>query len=124
MMRLGAVYLILNIFFTVSSQILLKRELAKLELENSFKINFIFQIFKEFFSNAWLFISISFYFLASLTWILALTKFNLSFAYPFSIISYLLVFLFATFYLNETSNFYNLIGVVFIIIGLLLISKK
>jgi multidrug transporter EmrE-like cation transporter len=62
-------------------------------------------------------------FLASLTWIAALTKFELSRAYPFMSISFILVLVFSSFLFNETITFNKLAGVLLIMTGLYFASR-
>lgn len=62
-------------------------------------------------------------FLASLTWMAALTKFQLSFAYPFMSLSFLVVFLLSVFFLNEPFTTKKMIGLALIIVGLIISSS-
>jgi len=62
-------------------------------------------------------------FLASLTWMAALTKFELSYAYPFMSISFIIVFLLSIFVFGETFNFYKLGGCLLIVAGIIVLSK-
>ena len=62
-------------------------------------------------------------FLASLTWIAALTKFNLSYAYPFMSLSFIIVLLLGYFFLNEPIKLTSLAGILLIIAGLFLASR-
>lgn len=62
-------------------------------------------------------------FLASITWMAALTKFQLSFAYPFMSLSFIIVFLLSIFLFGETFNFYKLTGCLLIVTGIIVLSK-
>jgi len=62
-------------------------------------------------------------FLASLCWMMVLTKFQLSYAYPFMSASFILVLFLSMFLFHESLNFHKLIGLSFIIIGLIISSK-
>lgn len=62
-------------------------------------------------------------FLASLTWMAALTKFELSFAYPFMSLSFLLVLILSYFFLNEMMTLQKAIGFALIIAGLIVASR-
>ena len=62
-------------------------------------------------------------FLASLTWALALTRFELSFAYPFMALSFVLVLLCGVAFLSESLNAAKVIGVVLIVLGLIVGSR-
>ncbi len=61
--------------------------------------------------------------LASVTWALALTKFELSFAYPFMSLSFVLVLVFGAAFLSESVTFAKVAGVTLIVLGLILASR-
>jgi len=63
-------------------------------------------------------------FMASLTWAMAMTKFQLSQAYPFMSLSYLAVFVFSVLLFNETVNFGKIIGFALIIAGVIVVSRS
>lgn len=60
---------------------------------------------------------------ASLTWAVALTRFELSFAYPFMALSFVLVLLFGAAFLSESMTAAKLIGVLLIVLGLIVGSR-
>jgi multidrug transporter EmrE-like cation transporter len=60
---------------------------------------------------------------ASVTWGAALTKFELSFAYPFMSLSFVLVLLLGVALFSETLSAYKVIGVVLISAGLIVGSQ-
>lgn len=62
-------------------------------------------------------------FLASLTWMAALEKFELSFAYPFMSLSFLLVLILSYFFLNEAITLQKALGFALIIAGLIIASR-
>ena len=61
--------------------------------------------------------------LASVTWALALTRFELSFAYPFMALSFVLVLLFGGAFLSETVTVAKVLGVLLIVAGLVIGSR-
>ena len=60
---------------------------------------------------------------ASLTWALALTRFELSFAYPFMALSFVLVLVFGAAFLNESMTWAKVAGVLLIVLGLVIGSR-
>jgi len=56
-------------------------------------------------------------FIASICWTMAMTKFELTTAYPFMSLSPAIVFLLGIFFLNETFTIGKVIGLVLIILG-------
>ena len=61
--------------------------------------------------------------LASLTWAIALTRFELSFAYPFMALSFVAVLLFGAAFLSESLTPAKVIGVLLIVLGLVVGSR-
>jgi multidrug transporter EmrE-like cation transporter len=61
--------------------------------------------------------------LAAVTWALALTRFELSFAYPFMALSFVLVLLFGATFLDESTTAAKIIGVMLIVLGLVIGSR-
>lgn len=57
-------------------------------------------------------------FIASLFWMAAMTKFEISYAYPFMSLAFVLVFLFSVVFLGEAFTLGKVLGVVFIVTGI------
>lgn len=62
-------------------------------------------------------------FIASVCWIIAMTKFEITTAYPFMSISPAIVFILGVFILNETFTIGKVIGLVLIILGTIVTVK-
>lgn len=62
-------------------------------------------------------------FIASVFWILAMTKFEITYAYPFMSLSPALVFLIGVFVLGETFTIGKLLGLIVIVIGIIITVK-
>lgn len=119
---MGYVYIFGTIFFTVYGQLIIKMRIGNygsLPAETLEKLMFLIKLFLDplIFSG---FISA---FLASMCWMAAMTKFELSYAYPFMGLTFVLVFLFSIFFMGESFNFYKLLGLCFIILGIILTSR-
>lgn len=63
-------------------------------------------------------------FIASLFWMAAMTKFELSFAYPFMSASFILVFLLSVFLFHEAVTWNKIIGLLVIGIGIFITSRS
>ncbi len=61
--------------------------------------------------------------LASVAWIGAITKFELSYAYPFMSLNFVVVAILSFFLFHDTFNWYKILGLVVICIGIIIISK-
>lgn len=62
-------------------------------------------------------------FLASLTWMAALTKFDLSMAYPFTSLGFVLVLVLSVLLLGETMSISKFIGTALIVTGVFILSR-
>ena len=73
--------------------------------------------------NPYIIISLAFTLLAGVTWMVAMTKFEISYAYPFTLLGLVLVTIFSVIFFGESVNTYKIIGIVVITLGVVLISK-
>lgn len=120
---MGYLYIAGTIFFTVYGQLILKWRISKygslppdLLDKAVFLLKLLFEplILSGFVSA----------FVASIFWMAAMTKFDISFAYPFMSLSFVLVFLLSVFLFREPVTMYKLLGLGFIIIGILITNKS
>lgn len=119
---MGYLYILLTVLLTAYGQLILKWRMNFLDepptplLEKFwflFKIIFDPYIFSGFFAA----------FLASLTWMAALAKFDLSFAYPFMSLAFVVVLLCSYVFLNEALTVQKIFGLVLIVLGLVVASR-
>lgn len=69
------------------------------------------------FSEPLILLSIPLYIFSFLLWVIALSRLNLSFAYPFLAISYIIVPIAAHIIIGETTGVIYWLGVAFILVG-------
>jgi len=120
----GYIYIVGSAIFTLYGQLIIKWRIGKLgsipESING-KINFLFNLFLDPFILSGFFSA----FIASLFWMLAVAKYELSSAYPLMVGFTLLIGnSIAIIIFRESINIYKIMGILFIIVGLFLISKK
>jgi drug/metabolite transporter (DMT)-like permease len=73
--------------------------------------------------NPWILSSLVSAFLALITWMVAMTKLELSHAYPFMSLAFVLVLFFSHAVFNEMLTAPKLVGVLFIVIGMAIGSQ-
>ena len=61
--------------------------------------------------------------LAGVTWMIVMTKFEISYAYPFTLLGLVLVAIFSIVFFGESVNTYKISGIALIILGISVISK-
>lgn len=114
-------YIAITMFLTVYTQLILKWRLSGLgpapsDIVAKFKFLFL-SIFDPFIFSAY-----AAGFLASLTWMAALTKFDVSHAFPFTSLNFALVLLFGVLLLNEPLSMSKVVGVALIVSGTLFLA--
>jgi drug/metabolite transporter (DMT)-like permease len=75
------------------------------------------------FLNPWVITGLLAAFLAFLSWTVALSKFDLSYAYPFTVISFILVLALSVVFFHEAITPLKVIGAVLIVAGLIIGSQ-
>ena len=60
--------------------------------------------------------------LAALSWFAAMTKYELSYAYPFMSLAFVLVLILSAFCFHETVTFAKVVGVLLIVVGIAIAS--
>lgn len=116
-------YIVGTLFFTVYGQIVLKWRLSTLKviMPEAF-IDKVFYLVKLIF-DPFIFSGFASAFIASLFWMAAMTKFEITEAYPFMSIAPGLVFVIGMLFLGETFTMGKLVGLVIIIIGTIVTVK-
>ena len=118
----------LSIVLSACAQLFMKVSMIQLQLhdEANFISSFFFIIFENNAVLIWLFAGLSCYALSMLSWMFALTKYELSFAYPFLGITYVLVYLGAVYWdqIGEQISWQRTAGIVLILVGVVFVNYK
>jgi multidrug transporter EmrE-like cation transporter len=120
---MGYIYIVGTIFFTVYGQLVLKWRIANYgNLPDGFVEKIIFLI--KLLLDPYIFSGFFSAFLASFFWMAAMTKFDLSHAYPI-IVGGLAIFtsLLAILFLKEPLSIYKVIGIILIVTGVYFVGK-
>ncbi len=117
-------YVFATLFFTVYGQMILKWRILKLgfSLPDTGIVDKLMALFRLVFAPFILsgFLSA---FIASLCWMAAMTKFQITEAYPFMSLAPAIVFLLGIWLLGETFTIGKVAGLILIIIGLIVTVK-
>ena len=116
-------YLLLAISFGVASQLIIKWKMGQFSFNDyeTMTDKFIFAF--SMLLNPYIVISLILTLLAGVTWMIAMTKFEISYAYPFTLLGLVLVTIFSVVFFGESVNTYKLSGIVLIVLGIVVISK-
>ena len=116
-------YILGTVFFTVYGQLILKWRISSygpLPEPIIDKLGFLFNLLFDPFIFSW-FVSA---FIASFFWMAAMTKFDVSYAYPFMSGAFVLVFLFSVFIFNEPASWQKMVGLLLIVSGIIVTSRS
>jgi multidrug transporter EmrE-like cation transporter len=119
---MGLLYVIGTVFFTVYGQLVLKWRVGLHgDLPRPFveKVVFLFSLF----GDLWVVSGFAAAFTASLFWMAAISKLELSFAYPFMSSAFVLVLFLSVFLFNEALTWQKITGVLLIVTGLVVSSQ-
>lgn len=119
---IGYLYIALTILFTVYGQIVIKWQVSQagsLPVTAGAKIGFLLGLLL----NPWIMSGFLCAFLASLSWMAAMTKFNLSHAYPFMGLAFVLVLFGSSIFFGETVTPMKVTGTALIVLGIIVASQ-
>ena len=119
---IGYIYILLTLLLTAYGQLILK---WRINLLGTFPDQFKLQLcyLGKALIDPYIISSFIAAFLASLTWIAALTKFEISYAYPFMSLSFILVLVFSYLLFNEPLTLNKIMGIILIMVGLYFASR-
>lgn len=120
---LNHLYIFLTVSFAVLSQLIIKWQMTKISLEDATSMYDKFLFAFSMLHNPYIVLSILLTLLSGLSWIIAMTKFDISYAYPFTALGFVFILFFSYILFNETMTISKLIGVSLIIFGIFVISK-
>jgi multidrug transporter EmrE-like cation transporter len=118
----GFLYIALTILFTVYGQVVIKWQVSQAGAfppEFNQKILFILHLLL----TPWVISALAGAFLASLFWMAAMTQFELSFAYPFMSLAFVLVLILSTMLFHEQVTWTKVAGTLIIISGLVVLTR-
>ena len=116
-------YLLLAISFGVVSQLIIKWQMSAFSFNDYETWQDKFALAFSMFLNPYIIISLTLTLLSGVTWMIAMTKFEISYAYPFTLLGLVLVTTFSVIFFGESVNTYKISGILIIILGIILISK-
>jgi len=113
--------IIFVIISTVTSQLILKWRVDNLIKKSEDASSQIQIILKNIF-DPYILLCFSLAFVAAISWIFTLTRFNLSSAYPYMALNFLFVIILSSLFFGEVLSIRNIIAAIFIIIGIALLT--
>lgn len=117
----GHLFILLTLAFTVYGQLVLKWQigLAGPAPDGSEKLGFLLRQLL----NPWIISGFASAFVASMAWMAAMTRFPLSYAYPFMSLAFVIVMIFSAVAFREALPFTRIAGTALVMAGLVLIAR-
>lgn len=116
-------FILLCVVFTVSSQLIMRWRVGAagaLPPETSDRISFVLSLLM----TPWIWMSIALTFLGGVSWMLALTRFELSYAFPFTGASYVVMLFAGALVFNEHVGLARIVGTLLVLFGLIVIVRS
>lgn len=121
-MDIAVIYILISVITGAVGQVMLKKGMTTLgPLVISLKE--IPPLVLKIAMNPFIFFGLLIYVGGILFWLVALSRVDLSFAYPFASLSYVLMFLASWLFLNEQITMLRIIGSLVIILGVVIVSR-
>jgi multidrug transporter EmrE-like cation transporter len=119
---IGYIFILGTVLFTVYGQIVIKWQvgiLGAIPSDSDARIGYLIRLML----NPWVISSLTAAFLAFLCWVGAMTKFDLSYAYPFTSASFVLVLVLSAMVFREQITLPKMVGLGLIIAGIIFASR-
>ena len=115
-------FILLTISFTVLGQMLVKQGMLEVG-ESPFELATMPQFLWRALTNLRVLLGLGCAVIAALTWMVAISRSNLSFAYPFMTLSVVLVLVFSNIVFKETIPLNRWLGVLLVFFGVFIASR-
>ena len=115
-------YILSTVLCTVYSQLVMRWQVGsagEIPADGPGKIRFISMLL----INPWVMSGIVATFVAGVSWMLAMTRFEISYAYPFVSLNYVIVLAASILFFNESLSLSKFLGTILVIVGIVVISR-
>jgi drug/metabolite transporter (DMT)-like permease len=109
-------YILASIFFTVYSQLVMRWQVTlagELPGDSLGKIWFLASLLV----NPWVLSGVVATFLAGVSWMLAMARFEISYAYPFVGLSFILIMILSGLFFGESIGPFKILGTILVVLG-------
>ena len=116
-------FIILTVILNASAQLLIKKGVLVLSNEN-LTLKLLYTNLDKLIFNSYIIFGLICMVISMITHIISLSKFELSYAFPFISISYVIVFLGSYYLFNENLSIIRIFGLFLIILGTIFVAKS
>jgi drug/metabolite transporter (DMT)-like permease len=122
-MNVAIVYILISVLGGAAGQVLLKKGMGSMG-PLTLSVNQLGSILWRMATNPYVVFGLGVYMLSTIFWLTALSRVNLSYAYPFASLSYIVMLVVSWQLFKEDISFLRLLGSLVIGIGVFLISRS
>ena len=122
-MQTAIFYILISVFFSTVGQLLLKRGMNTLG-SVTLSLDQLFSILWRMATNPAVFFGLVIYLVGTVFWLAALSRVDLSYAYPFASLSYVVMLVASWMLFDEKITLARIMGTIVIGIGVLLIYRN
>lgn len=116
-------YILATILFTVYGQIVVKWRVREYSLPPMASLEEKFKFIGTLLLDPIILSAFAAAFLAGIAWMIAMTKFDLSYAYPFTALNFILILVLSSYFFNDEISFQKIIGIAIIGLGVYISSR-
>ena len=119
---LDHLYIFASLFLGIYSQLIMRWQVG---LAGSLPETMVGKVFfvLNLFTNPWIISGLVATFFAGVAWMMVMTKFEISYAYPWMSLNFVLVTLFSVWLFGESYSLGKIIGVSVIVLGIIILAK-
>ena len=118
------IYIFMTVIFAVCSQLVIKWKMSTFSFSSHETIIDKFYFAVSMLINPYIILSLVFTLFSGLSWMIAMTKFDISYAYPYVSLGFLLIFIFSVLLFNEPFSWNKFVGALIIVLGIIVSSKS
>jgi len=116
-------FILFTVFTNAAAQVMLKQGMSSMGALGDASDAILIRIFQVVF-NPWVFVGLVTFVISMASHLFVLSKVELSFAYPFLSLAYVVVAIFAYFVFQEDLNAWRIAGIALICVGTVLIAQS
>jgi drug/metabolite transporter (DMT)-like permease len=116
-------YIAGTIIFTVYSQLIMRWQVSSagaLPVDFMGKVQFVAHLFL----NPWVLSGLFATLFSGISWMLAMSRFEVSYAYPWICLNFVLMLVFGVLLFNESFNLAKVLGTLLVVAGLIVITRN
>lgn len=122
-MNIAIVYILISVLGGAIGQILLKTGMSQMG-PLTLSVNQLFHILWRMTTNPYVVVGLGVYVMGTVFWLSALSRVDLSYAYPFASLSYIVMLVASILIFKENITLLRLVGTLVVGLGVLLISRS